>query len=211
LSGCEPHQGSKAGTARNARHPGAASRSLQAANADVPACAALAPGHWRRIFFNTVPGYGYGLGYEEVDESGIPVPGTFSDVRPFDPTSLTVCLPLAAGNQPVSERWELVNLSAAVHNFHVHNAHFAVLTAADLAATVVPSKLWGRPVLMDNLPLRHADGHCATVADWSNGACAVYVSNVEISLAIAGDFAYHCHILAHEDLRPSHRPLAMWR
>lgn len=174
--------------------------SLHASNADVPSdpqCSALPPGHKRRIFLNMTPAFG--LGYEEVDGNDIPVPGTFIDVTPFDPSVPTICLPLAPGDEPVTERWELVNLSGSDHNFHLHQARFSLVTPAKLPTTAVPSQLSGRLVLMDSLPLRHADGLCATVADWRNGLCTTYAPTVEVTFSIAGDFVYHCHILAHED------------
>lgn len=184
---------------------------LKSANADVPSdstCAALPAGHKRRIFFNGVspaPGAGpppdqyLGLGYEEVDENDQPIPGSFVDVTPFDPTTPTVCLPLSPGNSPAIERWELVNLSGSDHNFHLHQAHFSVLSAAEVNDTALPGELQGRLVTMDSLPLLHADGYCASVADWRSGACTAHVATVEITFSIAGDFVYHCHILAHED------------
>ncbi len=187
------------------------SATLRAANADVPSdpnCAPLASGHKRRIFFNApstganpgLPSDGFlGLGYEELDENGDPVPGTFIDVTPFDPTTPTICLPLAAGNLPTAEIWELVNLSGSDHNFHMHQAHFSVLSAAEINNTALPAVLQGRPVMMDSLPLLHADGFCATVADWRNGVCTAHPATVQITFSIAGDFVYHCHILAHED------------
>jgi L-ascorbate oxidase len=184
-------------------HPENPSFDLQSANADVPNdpnCPALSGGHKRRIFYNTpYAGGGLGLGYEEVDENDVPVPGTFLDVSPFNPAAPTVCLPLAAGNSPATERWELVNLSGSDHNFHIHQAHFAVLSGAQFGQTSVPGQLNGRTVMMDSLPLRHADGYCATVMDWRSGACTAYPATVEISFVVAGDFVYHCHITAHED------------
>jgi hypothetical protein len=68
-----------------------------------PSCKALPQNHKRRIFFNvpTDNPDAFGLGYEEVDEHNIPVPGTFMDVKPFDPMRPTVCLPLGPGNIPV--------------------------------------------------------------------------------------------------------------
>ena len=185
-------------------NPQRISASLQAANSDVPSdptCTALAPGHKRRVFFSvtsTKP-HVLGLGYEELDENGASVPGTFFDVAPFDPTTPTLCLPLAAGNLPVTERWELVNLSGMDHNFHAHQAHFSVLSAAEVASTAIPEQLSGRAVMMDSLPLVHADGLCASVDDWRNGVCTAHPATVEISFAIAGDFVYHCHIASHED------------
>jgi FtsP/CotA-like multicopper oxidase with cupredoxin domain len=177
---------------------------LQAANADVPAdptCRALPPTHKRRIFFGWTaqPPRTFGLGYEEIDAQGQPVPGTFLDIRAFDPGSPTVCVPLGADNLPVAERWELVNLTAADHNFHIHQAHFSVLSDAEVAGTAVPDQLRGTPVMMDSLPLVHADSTCQSVADWRAGACTAHPATVEIHFAVAGDFVYHCHIIEHED------------
>ena len=181
------------------------SANMKAANSDVPSdptCTALAPGHQRRIFLNmtsTAP-YFLGLGYEEVDEAGTPVPGTFRDVAPFDPTTPTVCLPLAPGNLPVTERWELVNLSGSDHNFHIHQAHFSVVSESEVADTGVPEQLSsGQAVMMDSLPLLHADGVCASVSAWRSGACTTRPATIQISFEVAGDFVYHCHIAEHED------------
>src|ERR1700722_10994657 len=191
-------------TNRQWTHPENPSFDLQSANADVPSdqnCPALPAGHKRRIFFNAASaGRAWlGLGYEELDENDVPVPGTFIDVSPFNPAAPTVCLPLAPGNLPATERWELVNLSGSDHNFHIHQAHFAVIGGAQFGQTSVPGQLHGQTLMMDSLPLRHADGYCATVMDWRGGACVGCPATVEISFVVAGDFVYHCHITAHED------------
>lgn len=190
--------------ARTLLYPAHLAAELRRANEtvqDEPNCTALAPGHKRRIFFNVPSGNpnGFGLGYEEIDQNGVPVPGTFIDVHPFDPDTPTVCLPLASGNAPAVERWELVNLAGEDHNFHIHQVHFSVLSAAEVASTALPGQIGARGVLMDNLPLPHADGTCNTVDDWRNGVCTAHVATVEIPFALAGDFVYHCHILEHED------------
>jgi FtsP/CotA-like multicopper oxidase with cupredoxin domain len=181
---------------------------MSAANAAVPAdptCKPLPPGHMRRIFF-AVPASnpnGFGLGYEEVDEKGVPVPNTFMDITPFDPMKPTVCVPLAAGNSPAIERWQLINLANEDHNFHIHQTKFRILTTAELDGTLVPGTVLGQGVMLDNVPLEHsytADGNgCNDVATWRAGNCTAYPSTVEIPFAIAGDFVYHCHILEHED------------
>jgi hypothetical protein len=49
--------------------------------------------------------------YVKIVILGVPVPGTFMDVKVFDPMRPTVCLPLGPRNTPVTERWELVNLA----------------------------------------------------------------------------------------------------
>jgi L-ascorbate oxidase len=176
---------------------------LRSVSADVPAdptCTALPAGHKRRIFFGLTPGReNLGLGYEELDEHGTPVPGTFVDVAPFNPAAPTICLPLGALNQPAVERWELVNISGADHNFHVHQAHFSVVDASDVDTTAVPQWQADHAIMMDNLPLPHADGFCPTVADWRAGMCQTHPATVEITFAMAGDFVYHCHLLLHED------------
>ncbi len=200
------------GSASALRDPQKLSADLRAANVAVgadPACKPLAAGHMRRIFFN-VPtadvGLGdqyFGLGYEELDEKGNPVPGTFQDVAQFDPDTPTICVPLGPGNTPVHEHWQLVNISGEDHNFHIHQTKFAVLTPDVLSSdgnSVLPGKNADGLILHDNLPLQHADGGtCNSVDDWRNGVCTAHPVVVDIPFAIAGDFVYHCHILEHED------------
>jgi FtsP/CotA-like multicopper oxidase with cupredoxin domain len=185
--------------------PHALAGDLAAANAAFgvdPTCRPLAPGHKRRIFFNVPVGLpsGFGMGYEELDAKGVPVPGTFQDVKPFDPTQPTVCVQLGPQNAAVTERWELVNLASEDHNFHIHQVKFRALSAPEIAGTSVPGTIFAQGVLMDNLPLPHADaGECASVDDWRAGLCVAHPATVDIPFAIAGDFVYHCHILEHED------------
>jgi L-ascorbate oxidase len=184
--------------------PRALASDLASANAAVgedAMCKTLPKNHKRRIFFNapTDSPDAFGLGYEELDEHNIPVPGTFMYVKAFDPMRPTVCLPLGAGNTPVTERWELVNLAGEDHNFHMHQVRFRVLSAAELDQTSLPSQISGQGVLLDSVPLAHADGICASVDDWRNGACTAHPVTVDIPFAVAGDFVYHCHILEHED------------
>lgn len=164
-------------------------------------CPPLAAGHARRIFFNSLETEpeNFGLGYEEIDENGVPVPGTFQDAKAFDPANPIVCVPLGPGNAPAIERWELVNISDEDHNFHMHQVHFRVLHAPEQRAQRGQATLSGREMRVDNLPLPHAEGECETVEDWRRGACTAHVARVEIPFALAGDFVYHCHILEHED------------
>ncbi len=184
--------------------PSALASDLASANAAVgedAMCKSLPKNHKRRIFFNapTDNPDAFGLGYEELDEHNVPVPGTFMDVKAFDPMTPTVCLPLGARNTPVTERWELVNLAGEDHNFHIHQVRFRALSAAELDQTSLPSQISGQGVLLDSVPLAHADGICASVDDWRKGACTAHPVTVDIPFAIAGDFVYHCHILEHED------------
>lgn len=159
-----------------------------------PTCAALPAAHHRRIFFGVPPWAPdqFGLGYEEVDENGNPVPGTFQDIAPFDPTHINVCLPLGPGNTPVTEEWELVNVSGETHNFHMHQTKFTVLSQN------APDGDSG--ALMDNVPLPNGGTSCdGTVALWRLGTCKVPTVYVQIPFAEVGDFVYHCHIGEHQD------------
>ena len=164
-------------------------------------CAPLAPGHMRRIFLNlTQPSPAkFGIGYEELDQNGRPVPGTFSDVKVFDHMDAPLCLSLNPGNQPEVERWQLVNLAEEDHSFHVHQVQFSVVDAPAVDGTVSPKRIGMRPQMIDTLALQHADGECDSVADWRNGRCSAHVATIEIPFKIAGDFLFHCHVLEHED------------
>ena len=160
-----------------------------------PACPALPVGHHRRIFFG-VPAEnpdGFGLGYEEIDQNGNPVPGTFQDIVPFDHSVLTVCLPLASGNKPVEETWELINVASEDHNFHMHQTKFRVVLPS-------PQDNNEAGALVDNLPLYNGGPTCdGSVGNWRSGGCAVAPVVVRIPFSQIGDFVYHCHILEHED------------
>jgi FtsP/CotA-like multicopper oxidase with cupredoxin domain len=195
------------GEAQSLMNPTALSADAYADNAAVGSdatCKPLPAGHRRRIYYNnyespTSP-YGFGLGYEEVDQHGVTVPGTFIDVHPFDPMTPTVCVPLGAGNSPVQEVWELVNLANEQHNFHIHQTKFRIISAAEIDGTGLPTHLNGDGVLVDNIPLHETTGGvCNGVQDWRNGVCTAYPVLVQIPFAFAGDFVYHCHILDHED------------
>ncbi len=176
--------------------------------------APLPAGHRRRIYFGVPAGTedGFGLGYEEIDQSGRPVPGSFVDITSFSPDTTIICLPLAAGNKPAKEVWELVNVANEDHNFHIHQTKFRVLegqTAQPSQRTAnVKSKgassLLPFPkaaVLHDNIPLP-ADPACdGSIASWRgpSATCQAMPVVIEIAFSQVGDFVYHCHILEHED------------
>jgi FtsP/CotA-like multicopper oxidase with cupredoxin domain len=159
-----------------------------------PGCAALPRDHRRRVFFG-VPASNknaYGLGLEEVDGNDQPVPGTFRDIAAFDPSVISVCLPLGPSNKPVAEEWELVNVSGEAHNFHIHQAKFYVLPQN--------APLGDAGKLMDNVPLPNGGATCdGTVATWRSGRCRVATVVVRIPFSEPGDFIYHCHIGEHQD------------
>ena len=71
-----------------------------------------------------------------------------------------------------------------------------------------PARVTGKEIEFDNIPLPHADGTCGSnppadlsnpIADWRAGLCKAHPVTVEITFAIAGTFAYQCHIMEHED------------
>ncbi len=199
-----------------------------------PGCQALPAGHRRRIYFGNpnVPGgvapgedpYGnsiFGLGYEEVDADGVPVPGTFIDLTPFNPgaqavtpsanLSQIICLPLAEGQYPVFETWELINLATELHNFHIHQTKFRLV---DLAApSSSPLHLYASQpgVAEDNVPLPFAKpkpgsqpalnpiSTSCLISDYKSGLCSATTIFVQIPFARLGTFVFHCHILEHED------------
>jgi FtsP/CotA-like multicopper oxidase with cupredoxin domain len=168
--------------------------SAPAASLASPTCSALAAGHRRRIFFG-IPSSNpaaFGLGYEEVDGNGNPVPGTLRDVATFDPAKINICLPLGPHDMPVTEEWELVNLSAEAHNFHIHQTEFYVLPQN--------APIGNAGALMDNVVLPNGGKTCdGSVDTWRAGKCPVQSVVVRIPFAEVGDFVYHCHIGEHQD------------
>lgn len=157
-------------------------------------CVTLGTGYHRRIYYGIPVSNpdAFGLGYELVDPNNNVVPGSFVDVAPFDDANITVCLPLASGNMPVTELWELINVTGEDHNFHVHQTKFQVLTGANATDPL--------GAMMDSVPLPHGDPNCdATVATYKSGGCIAYPVFVQIPFSQVGDFVYHCHILEHED------------
>ena len=191
-----------AGAAPRLEQPSDLSADLRESNVAVGTesrCTPLAPGHSRRIFMGPAgETLAFGMGYEELDENGDVVPGTTQEVVPFNPDRPTICLPLAAGNKPVHERWEIINMGDEDHSFHIHQVRFSVLQKDKINGQVVPGT--NDPgILHDSIPLKHGTGDCETIASWHAGACRTYTQVIDVPFAIAGDFVYHCHILEHED------------
>jgi hypothetical protein len=159
-------------------------------------------GHARRIFFGVpaIDQNAFGLGYEELDEKGVPVPGTFQDVTPFTHTKPNICLRPGSGNTGVTEHWELVNVAAEDHNFHIHQTKFQVL--ADGLGNASTSVNSGAAQL-DNVPVpvrRPQNDNCdGAIQKWRDGGCRPVPVEVQIPFTQIGDFVYHCHILEHED------------
>jgi L-ascorbate oxidase len=169
-------------------------------------CAPLPQGHRRRIFFgfsDVKTNNTFALGYEEIDQNGRVVPSSQKpapdQLQRFDPSVVTVCLPLGLGQTPVSETWELIQLSTENHNFHLHQTRF-VMTGSNGG------------VIQDNFPLgvatpipsflsqviNNQNGVC-TIDDWRKGRCTTNPLVFDIQFTQLGEFVYHCHILEHED------------
>jgi L-ascorbate oxidase len=180
--------------------------------APLPAgCAALAPGHRRRIFFgfdDVTINNTFALGYEELDQNGNVVAGSQipapDKLLRFDPSVVTVCLPLGPGQRPVTEKWELVQLSTENHNFHLHQTRFAmegtnggVLQDNFPLGVAVPDMTISDQIFNPMNP-NFQNGVC-TITQWRSGHCASPPHVMDIPFTKLGDFVYHCHILEHED------------
>jgi FtsP/CotA-like multicopper oxidase with cupredoxin domain len=192
-------------------------------------CKSLPAGHHRRIFFgfqDTAVNNTFALAYEEIDQNGNVVPGTHypptdadennaaakppgfpttTGLAEFDPNVTVICLPLAKGQMPATETWELVQLSGENHNFHLHQTRFIEKVGPDAGN-----------VIQDNFPLgvsvpnekdfpgitdqvdNNQNGVC-TIPQWRNGSCMSAAIIEQIPFTQLGEFVYHCHILEHED------------
>ena len=189
-------------------------------------CHPLPAGHRRRILFGKVqPGIdslgqqqpgadSFGLGYEEIDTKTQQPVGPTHPITSFQPDDISICVPVPAqapaNAKPVEEEWELVNLTAEDHNFHIHQTRFRLITAG-AGLPPVPGNIQGTAVLQDNVPVPHgttrqgaASGCDGTIATWrpaggAQGNCVSPPVVVRIPFNEIGDFVYHCHILEHED------------
>lgn len=169
-------------------------------------CAPLPLGHRRRVFFgfsDVTVNNTFAMGYEEVDAQGRVVPGSQKpapdQLERFDPAHTTVCLPLGPGQTPVSETWELIQLSTENHNFHMHQVRFAPADSKGrvrqdniLLGVTTPD-----PSIADQV-MNNQNGVC-TATQWRQGLCVSKPVVLEIPFSQLGEFVYHCHILEHED------------
>ena len=165
-------------------------------------CEHLLPEQARQIVFGETTEHLQGLGYREV-MAGQPLTGPGGlELWTFDHAAEpTICVSLDQGDRPVSEVWELVNVAAEDHNFHIHQARFEVLRSETIAGgSITPERLDGARVLHDNVPVPRGGPGCdGSVAAWRAGKCVPSRVVVRIPFTIPGDFIYHCHILSHED------------
>jgi len=163
------------------------------------ACTPLPKGHKRRIYLGTAgETLAFGMGYEEIDDQGNVVPGSTQEVTPFNPDKPTICVPLGAGNAPVHERWQIVNIGDEDHSFHLHQTRFYVVSRDRINGEILPG-VNDPGVLHDSIPLKHGSGDCESIAAYHAGLCTTTIQEIEVPFAVAGDFVYHCHVLEHED------------
>jgi FtsP/CotA-like multicopper oxidase with cupredoxin domain len=183
-----------------------AGASTMAAPATTVSCPSLPAGHRRRIFFGFSDVHtpdSFALGYEEVDQQGHVVPGSQKpadgQLEQFDPSHVTVCLPLGAGQSPVRETWELVQLSTENHNFHLHQSRFTMTgTNGGVVQDNFPLGVAVPAPGFEDLINNDQNGVC-TVDDWRRGRCISKAVVLDIPFTQLGEFVYHCHILEHED------------
>jgi FtsP/CotA-like multicopper oxidase with cupredoxin domain len=117
----------------------------------------------------------------------------------FDPSVATVCLPLGPGQSPVTEQWELIQLSTENHNFHLHQTRFTMLGAnGGVAQDNFPLGVATPDATISDAVFNNQNGVC-TISQWRSGHCATNPEVVSIPFTQLGEFVYHCHILEHED------------
>ncbi len=169
-----------------------------------PNCWPLAAGHRRKILFGYPTDTSFGLGYVEVDRNGNDIEATRVPIQEFDPAKPVICVPIP-GDAGVQETWEIVNLTAEDHNFHIHQTRFYLLAGGASGGTTIPGSINQAMVLHDNIPLprptpaanaAQCDG---TLGPVRSGACKPTTTVVAIPFRELGDFVFHCHILEHED------------
>jgi FtsP/CotA-like multicopper oxidase with cupredoxin domain len=85
-------------------------------------------------------------------------------------------------NKGAIEDWQIVNLDAEAHAFHIHQLHFLVLNSPNSSTEV--------QTLRDTI----------NIPGWT-GKNSPPAANLRMDFRgdIAGTFLYHCHILEHED------------
>ena len=196
---------SKPGGIFSASVPGASTATAAAATTATVGCTPLPQGHRRRIFFgfsDVATNNTFALGYEEVDQNGNVVRGSQKpapdQLERFDPSHTTVCLPLGPGQTPVTETWELIQLSTENHNFHMHQARFVMTGSNGGVRTTSPLGVATPDASIADQVSNNQNGVC-TISQWRSGHCQTNPEVFNIPFSQLGEFVYHCHILEHED------------
>jgi FtsP/CotA-like multicopper oxidase with cupredoxin domain len=113
---------------------------------------------------------------------------------PFDPSST---MPHIVATQGDVEDWIIENRSTEVHAFHIHQLHFLLLEWNGVSVD--------EPFLRDTLNVTYWDGKSAKYP-------SIKVRMDFRDPHVVGTFAYHCHLLEHEDggmmgiIQVQHRP-----
>ena len=169
----------------------------------------------RRITFtNDAAEDDFELGSEVVDLNGAPVdsqhtipPQPFPMQAMLEPNSVKHVCP-RLGEQEV---WELVNKTAELHNFHLHQSKFRLAKPGDAGApphmTVVqdPTGIIAKyepeaqgAVPTENVNVWH-DVFPVPPSDGNGHDGRVFVTIPFYARQQLGSFVFHCHILEHED------------
>jgi suppressor of ftsI len=90
--------------------------------------------------------------------------------------------PMFVAHVGTIEKWEIVNVTGEVHDFHIHQIHFAV-KAIDGVKLAHP--YWADSVVVPHQK-RGVPGTLTLLMDFRDPV-------------IRGTFMFHCHILDHED------------
>ena len=108
------------------------------------------------------------------------------------------CVNLRTGH---GQLWELVNISAELHNFHIHQTKFRPPTDDELKAYGIDSAKVQIPQnVKDKLSYFSAKNNFVwhdTLPLWPNVPVFIVI-NFDAQEQL-GRYVYHCHILAHED------------
>lgn len=108
----------------------------------------------------------------------ITVKGQYEKVySPLDPPSIIT-------HRGAVEDWTIENYAKEVHEFHIHQIHFQVLSVN--GKTIPPDKRQWYDTYQ--VPYWHGSGPYPRI-----------VIRLDFRGAVAGEFVYHCHILDHED------------
>ena len=112
-----------------------------------------------------------------------------------------MCLPLGPHGSVIHEIWELINLSAETHNFHIHQTKFIVFgtpaSGSQNVSTAIRQDNVPVPFAVANIP-EEQNGYC-TVDQWRGGQCTSHPIVIDVPFSQPGEFVFHCHILEHED------------
>ncbi len=109
-----------------------------------------------------------------MDANGTPVPSLWMDPITTQPT---------IGQ---TEEWVLYNYTEDAHPIHLHQVQFEVIERIDAAGVKTPAQPW-------------ETGLKDTIIAYPGDGVTPGITRVKAKFDIIGLFAWHCHILSHED------------